>query len=357
MISVEPIFFNKALGEIESSWRRLQALSFRPHFQYDYEYMTAWNEHLRKDWNPFVLKIKESGVIKGIVPLMYRDEKRRGIFPYRRVRFLGSTNTDFSMFLTANEDTKEVVTASLEWLFSGKFRWELIILDDLVEGNAAVDIIKAWLDHNAVRYSEMKGKYYYLDLNRPWKEVLQETSKKFVRRNTNLARNRINKYGNWKAVVNPFWETQRLINMATQMHIKRQSDLKRNSFFDSSQARTFFFFVIEHFKNNGMFRSYWLQFDNNYIAYMFGFEQDEVFYAWNMAFDPNYSNFFPSKLLLLEIVKDCYQRGLKEFNFMRGESDYKEKWTKHFRINYRFTIKNIKSTYGKAIYLMESVLK
>jgi len=357
MISIEPIFFSKPPAEIESSWRDLQALSHRPNFQFDFEYLTAWTEHLRESWNPFVLVIKEDEAIKGLVPLMFSNEKRRGILPYRRIRFLGSTNTDFSVVLAAPENVGEVVRASFSWLFSGKLRWELLILDDLVEGNPAVETIKTWLDHNDVVYSQMEGKYYYLDLERPWEEIWQETSKSFVRRNTNLARNRITKAGNWKIVVNPSWETERLVTLAAPMHIERQSDLDRGSFFDVVEARTFLNSILEHFRNNGFFRSYWLQFEDKYIAYMFGFEEDEVFYAWNMAFDPEYSNFFPSKFLLLELVKDCHQRGLKEFNFMRGETEYKTKWTKHFRPNYRFTIKNTKSIYGKAISLMESILK
>jgi CelD/BcsL family acetyltransferase involved in cellulose biosynthesis len=76
-----------------------------------------------------------------------------------------------------------------------------------------------------------------------------------------------------------------------------------------------------------------------------------------MAFDPNYSNLYPSKLLLYELVKYCHANNLKEFHFMRGETDYKSKWTKTHRINYRFTFQNRKSLYGKISALGEAFLK
>ncbi len=66
-----------------------------------------------------------------------------------------------------------------------------------------------------------------------------------------------------------------------------------------------------------------LCFEDVYIVYLLGVDQDNIFYAWNMAFDPEYTNFFPSKLLLYELIEDCHQRKHSECSFMRGETEIK----------------------------------
>ena len=301
--------------------------------------------------------IKKDETVKGIFPLMYLDEKRKGFLPFRRIRFLGSTHTDFSVVLADNDDMEIVVEAAMHWLCSGKLRWELLILDDLVEGNPVVDALIKWLGYKSLEHYIHEGKYYYIDLVRPWEEIRSATSKKAVRRSINLARNRISKAGQWEIVVNPELEVDQLISFAAPMHIERQLDLDRGSSYSEQKHLEYLKNIIEINRKNDWFKSYWLRFEDAYIAYMFGFEQNGVFYAWNMAFHPNYSQFFPSKLLMLELIKDCHKKKLKEFSFMRGESDYKTKWTKDFRTNYRFDIRNTAGTYSKFVLSLEKLIK
>jgi CelD/BcsL family acetyltransferase involved in cellulose biosynthesis len=105
-----------------------------------------------------------------------------------------------------------------------------------------------------------------------------------------------------------------------------------------------------------MLRSYWLKFQGVYIAYLMGFEQSNVFYAWNMAFLPVYEHYFPSKLLMRLSLEDCFERGNAEYHFMRGETPYKAKWTKTTRKNFRFRIRNNKQLYGRIIHKIEDMV-
>ncbi len=350
MITVEPVFFEKMPEELNEEWSRLLKSAEPPNFQYDFVYMSAWTEFLRGNWHPFLLLVKEGGAILGIFPLMYLDEKRKRILPYRRIRFLGSTYTDFSVILTSKDKMDALVGVAMDWISSGKWRWELLILDDLMEGNPAAQAIKNWLENSSMTCEITEGKYYYINLEKSWEEILSETSKKAVRRSNNLARNRITKAGAWEVVVNPEWDTERIIAEAAPMHIERQSDLERESFYSEDKSREFMRTVIEHNRSTARFRSYWLRFEDVYIAYLFGFEQDGVFYAWNMAFHPEYSQFFPSKLLMFELIKDCHEKKYREFNFMRGESEYKAKWTKDYKVNYKYEVFNNRGLYRKIIH-------
>ncbi len=358
-MKVEPIFFSTLPNDISSIWNSLLELSPSPKFQYDFQYMLAWSKYLREDWKPFLLLVKENNKVKGIFPLMYKDEKRRGIVPYRRIRFLGYTFTDFSVILADEKDLAKVTIAALKWLFFGKLRWELLILDDLVEGNPVIKALQTWFNKNTKTYNEHKGKYYFINLEKPWEEIWLESSRKFVRRNINLAQNRLNKEGNsWEVTINPNFNTEKLIETASLIHIKRQNELKRPSFYSDPKTKEFIKTIINENRKIEKFHSYWLKFKENYIAYDFYFEQDNILYSWNGAFHPDYAKFYPSRLLLFKTLQDCYynKKNIKEFNFMRGESDYKSKWTKDYRANYRFTIKNTDHLYGKIISVLEKIL-
>ena len=78
-----------------------------------------------------------------------------------------------------------------------------------------------------------------------------------------------------------------------------------------------------------------------------------MYYAWNMAFLPDYAQFYPSGFLWSHMVRECHDKGLKEFNMMRGEAEYKTKWTKSARANAKFTIRRSNHVYGKWVSLLE----
>jgi CelD/BcsL family acetyltransferase involved in cellulose biosynthesis len=94
-------------------------------------------------------------------------------------------------------------------------------------------------------------------------------------------------------------------------------------------------------------------FEGRCIGYMIGFYIEGVFYWWSTAFLEEFKEFYPSRLLQFFVLKYMHQEQYKEFNFMRGESGYKNKWTKMTRVNHRFRIYNNKNMYGKLIGLFD----
>jgi len=358
MINVVPIFFTKFPSFLSETWNGLLAQSFPPTFQYEFEWVSARTEYMRKDWKPFLLVVKEDEKIIGMFPLMYRNEMRRNLLPFRRVKFLAADQTDFSLILAEEKKIEKVVNKSMDWLFSNKLRWELLVLDDLVDGNPAVSSIREWLNRNkhSFEYEVHMGKYFYIDLARPWEEVIQGSSKKFIRRNVNWARNRISRSGYWEVVSDSDLSAEEITLRASLIHTKRQSELGRTSLYLDELTKKYIQSVIEKARSSKKMRTYWLRFKNKDIAYLIGFEQEDSFYAWNIAFDPDFACFSPSKLLFFEVIRDCHNRGLKEFNFMRGEGEYKSKWTRGFRGNFRFKIKNTGHLYGKIISKLDDYL-
>jgi len=354
MLIVKPIILLELPNTIHSIWSELQKKSFLPNFQYEFEYISAWAKYFRGNWRPLLLLVKNDDQVKGILPLMYKDEKRKRILPYRRVRFLGSGRTDFNVLLADKKDVEDVAAAALNWLCSGYLRWEILILDDIVEENPLIKAILRWAEKSCVEFSTKKGKYYYINLKCSWDDIWNNTSRKFIRKNINVARNRLNRAGQWKITVDPEWETERIVDEAIKISSLRGYNM--GSLLSSwKNQRKFLGEIIESSRGKGNFHSYWMELNDIIIAYEFIFEQENVCYAWNGTFNPSYAELSPSRLLILEIIKNYHEKRFSEFNFMRGEAEYKSKWTPYYKKSYRFIIKNKKNIYGRLILFLEKL--
>jgi CelD/BcsL family acetyltransferase involved in cellulose biosynthesis len=355
VIAVEPRFGFRLEGGLDAAWRRLQREAAWPTFQHDPEHVAAWLRCLGGGFTPLLLVAREGLEIVGVVPLMFLDGRRRGLLPYRSVRFLADLHADYAAVLAAPDRADEVVGAALAWLFEEGWRWEALVLDNLAGGEPA-RAARAWLDGNGIEYAASEGLYHHVDLARPWDEVMADTSRRFVRKNLNLARNRLQRAGGYVVEATTGWEPGRVLAAATPIHAARQHEMGRGSLLSDPRGRAFLEAVIRHHTRLGRFRAYWMRHRERVIAYMLGFEDRGVYHAWNMAFDPEAAPFYPSRLLIHEILLDCHARGVREFDFMRGEADYKSKWTSRTRPRTKLVVKNRVTTYGRALHFLESVL-
>ncbi|HEX5138924.1 MAG TPA: GNAT family N-acetyltransferase [Planctomycetota bacterium] len=354
MILIEPRFGFRLDGALDAAWRRLQGEAASPTFQHDPEHVAAWLRHLGEGYTPLLLVAREGTGIAGIVPLMFLDGRRRGLLPYRSVRFLADLHADYAAVLASPERAGEVLAATFAWLFEAEWRWEALVLDNL-RGEDPADAARAWLEEKGVPHALAGGLYYHVDLARPWEDVMADTSHRFVRKNVNLARNRLGRAGGYEVEASTAWEAGRVLAEAAPIHAARQQQMGRASLLSDPRGLAFLDAIIRHHTARGRFRAYWLRSRGRTIAYMLGFEDRGVYHAWNMAFDPEAAAFYPSRLLIHEILRDCHARGLGEFDFMRGEADYKSKWTAAARPRTKLVVKNRTTTYGRAVHFLESV--
>src|SRR5207237_6879985 len=95
--------------------------------------------------------------------------------------------------------------------------------------------------------------------------------------------------------------------------------------------------------------------DNRVAAYRLGFRYGGVVYDWNTGLDPAYDQFSVGKVLLYHWIEDLFRRPeVAEFNFMRGESDFKKMFAREFRLNRDFCVRHPRSLYARGITLAET---
>ena len=72
--------------------------------------------------------------------------------------------------------------------------------------------------------------------------------------------------------------------------------------------------------------------DDRIVSAALGFVHRGRFTFWNFAYDEEWRAYSPSRLLLEEIIKWCLSEGLSEFDFMPGDTGYKERWARQERV-------------------------
>ncbi len=70
--------------------------------------------------------------------------------------------------------------------------------------------------------------------------------------------------------------------------------------------------------------------DDRVVSAAWGFLCGEEFLFHAFAYDADYSTYSPARLLLERIVKVCFDRGIRTFDFMPGDEAYKRMWATDF---------------------------
>lgn len=92
------------------------------------------------------------------------------------------------------------------------------------------------------------------------------------------------------------------------------------------------------FGRRGRGALYFLRAGGRRIATLFAIEDGHTLYALKIGYDPSASNLSPGHLMVWKVAADAEARGLKEFNFVGHEDEWKRKWTDRAHDNIALTI-------------------
>lgn len=99
-----------------------------------------------------------------------------------------------------------------------------------------------------------------------------------------------------------------LLGDAVRLHKTRQqehlvSGRSRYSLFNDKKSSDNFLKLLDWAANCGIARHYWLKVDGKLAAYALGFGFKQTYYGKLISFDPVFKVYSPTKLLMLEIIK------------------------------------------------------
>lgn len=103
-------------------------------------------------------------------------------------------------------------------------------------------------------------------------------------------------------------------------------------------VRALFKEAAHSFFDMGILRLFRLKVKGKPAACLYSFVKGGAVYNFLSGFDPGLSNVSPGRVLIDMMIKEAIRAGLKEFDFMRGDENYKYFWEPVERINYRLIV-------------------
>ena len=262
----------------------------------------------------------ESGDIVAIFPLMLIWQDGKLILTQ-----LGNSGSDY--FGIVCDPNNRIGIVELLDEIKKKEKYDRFVISNLRVDYLATDIlIKS--GSNVFNNIEIinQGKVYYVDTSRSYEDYFKSQS-----RNYRHKINQISKYAAKYefAVIDEYSED--IINEAIRLHKARwMKSAQLSVFFDQRRCK-FFHLICKRMSEVKKLRLFILKNNRSIKAYRIGFVDKGIYYDWNTALEPECMSDSVGILLCDMVVKYCCDVKIKEFDFLRGEEEYKKRFATGFR--------------------------
>jgi CelD/BcsL family acetyltransferase involved in cellulose biosynthesis len=340
--------------ELKHDWNQLLEKSDDNNVFLTWEFLfTCWG-HFGSNKKLKILTVEDDGKIVAIAPLRLSRYNLKNLFRYNVIEPLGYMTADYTGILLG-EHQVESLCLMLKYL-AKNVEWNFIYLYDL----AGVSKIPELLSQTSgvPKFELVQGKtcpyISALDSKDTFLDSLDSSFKKDMRRSMrNLETNhgkveieRCDKPSTVDACLPIFFD----------LHQNRWVSKSEGGVFRKKETRDFYSDISRKWAENGWLALYFLKVNDKPVAAQYCVEyQNKMCYVLG-GFDVEYSKYSIGNLLTFKIIEDCIQRGLHEFDFLKGDEAYKFRWTEQYRRNVgvRFVNNNFTSKlYWKCFNLLK----
>jgi len=334
---------------IVDSWNTLNEASGCPHIHLTWEWISLWWKHFGEDRELMLLGAIEHDRVLAIAPLCIR-KVGMGTACLRILEFLGTGLSDRGDFLW-EPSRIDALRHILGYVYAQKKRWERLSLRAFPEWAASPTEVKTEAETLGWKISRADREASpYLKINGEWQTYLNSRSRN-LRNDTRRRKNRLTDFGNPSIKLLKSRE-EILATLDKVIQIGIQNPLKRHLFMHPA-VKPFLTEILLLFHDKGWLRFWVMESESRLMSYIIGFVYKKIFYYWNLGYDPEFSACSPGRLLLINVLKHCFNEQILEFDFMRGEERYKEHWATDVRYNIKLEIFHSKWHLGLMRFLSQ----
>ena len=298
-------------------WKEVLARDPDRHIFATPEWNRIWWEEFGAGKDLYMLTLTRDGDLVGVVPLYRKHEGDRKI-----LRFLGGIDlTDYLGPICSIEDRGEVADALVSWLRSGEAEWDEFDAHNMPVPFGFGEFLVAEADRAQLDFSvEQEETSAVMLLPATWDDYLESLDPK-ERRELRRKRRRL-----FREV--PDANLRRSDEDTLEQDLKHFIEMHRGAeghkgHFMKPEIATFFERVARSLMELGWLRLDLLEIGGRPVASTFSFELGGTFYLYNSAYEPEVKRLSPGVVLVSNLIEDAIERGLKTFDFLRGQERYK----------------------------------
>ncbi len=307
----------------------------------DWHWIITWLRFYNRRLSPWVLVAREeSGQIAGIAPWMVVTQ-RWGPLRLRQVNFIGAGDI-FPCHLTVLVDENQRAQISndfLSYLNSHQRQWDVVDLDSAASACAFRQNIGAACGRV---FEKRSFNCHFISLPDSWQSYHKSLSKK-LRRNLRYYHRRLQRENTGAIAFHRITaeaELKGAMDGLIAMHHKRWHLKGQVSAFDERRFEGFHREMSRVALERGWLRFFQLKVDDQVIAALYAFRYRDVFYVYQMGFDPSWGRYSPGRLLTAHVIQAAIKEGARVFDWLRGEQQFKRAWANNMHVNYRLLLSN-----------------
>lgn len=293
-----------------------------------FDWMYTWWMTLSADRKLHLLTVRDrDGRLIAIAPMTSRPPRYKELKPFRVLEFLGSGNVGSDYLSILIRDGYE--DAALSVVADSLAKSKMVLDLSLVERTSTVMIKLAiqlsqrgWdTDRTALSFSPFISLYRY-----NWESYLSSLSTSH-RRNFRKKLKRVeDDFDVSFEYVQTESQREAALRILVELHLKRWNNRGGSNALHNKALVAFHTRVSQLALMGNYLRLYVLRLDDMPAAAVYGFDYNGVFYYYQAGFDPAFSAYSVGLLALGLTIRASMDRGLREFDMLHGEEEYKYLW-------------------------------
>lgn len=353
---------------MENEWNALLEASCSNGFFLTWEWLSEWWRYFGKGKELLILALYDLNGLCGIAPLFLEKKYYFKHFPVLRIAFLGTdmVDSDYLDLIIRSGCEEEAIQCVVNYLFEAPFNWDLMDLTDITEDSPTIHYFRKYtsesksaivfesgeicpflaLPHSSIEYRSGLSKNDRYNISRRSKNLYKHFGE------NNVLLNESNSKENPEALSS-------LISELFSLHRIRWGSVRKKTLFSLPQVERFHRALLPGLIKKRAVIVFSLSVEEQVVAIIYGFVYGGKYYFYQSGFDPAFSQYSPGLVLMNYSIEQAIHEGLSEYDFLRGEEDYKSKFTKTCRRTYHVEIwKNMdKKRYLRFMKRAYSVLK
>jgi CelD/BcsL family acetyltransferase involved in cellulose biosynthesis len=338
-LTVTAVCDERELVTLEDEWNQLYAEVSDPNVFASFAWVRAWWRHIGARDESQALRVyvvRDSRRVIAVAPLLIRVASRLGV-RVRKLEFIGLGWNDYNDVLFRGTPAA-AFEALVDAIHLDAAEWDVAELSNLRPATASC--LKDAIQSTDLRFRFKKdSRCPYVALDEPLEKTVSATTRSGARRKLR----RLREFGATVGITRGPEIDRSLLDRL----IALEQHKKINGVEDCRilvRETPFFREVIEALAARGsVYVAAIESAEHELIAYEMGFLCGTGLWMYNKAYNSAYSSFSPGVALIGEVLAWAVSEGLDEYDFLRGEEEYKIRWTATFHENSQLLVWNPRS--------------
>jgi len=355
MFSIKKIDDDFKFFQLKGEWNKVLEESNSNNIFLTHEWMTTHWRHYKQDNGLYILLISDNNnTIAGIAPLKISRNKKYGAI-IRALEFMGSdyVASEYLDFIFKSGTENECMRVLTNYLMSEK-DWDCISLVDIYSNSENYRLLREYISvFDCFHEYHISNNCPYISLPKSWDIYLNSLNRK---RRYNLRSREKSLQKKHTVEILYAEEHHETINESMQRYFELQEqriqDKGISSIVTNKKFQQFHVDIIKSFLSNGWLSLTFLKVDGDEVACLYGYKYNNKYYHYQGGFRPELKRYGIGALIISKQIEKLIESGYREYDFLRGDEEYKYDWTASSRKEVDFTIyRNTKM--NKLIYMLD----